>query len=190
MKQLVVITGCSSGGKSTLIAELKTRGYWTVPEPGRIIVKEALASGSDLTPWQRPIDFCAAIIQRGIADYQEKQALCASQESQYCFFDRCFLDAVCYFQTLTRPDAHQYNHLVSSMRFCPLVFMVPPWPDIYCQDEERKHSLTEAMVEHERLMAFYPQYGYQVVEVPKASVAERIDFILVKLKTTEKKHEK
>ena len=43
----VVISGCSGGGKSTLLAELGARGYAVFEEPGRAIVKEQLVSGGD-----------------------------------------------------------------------------------------------------------------------------------------------
>jgi predicted ATPase len=43
--RFVVISGCSGGGKSTLIAEFGRRGYAIVEEPGRRIVKEELANG-------------------------------------------------------------------------------------------------------------------------------------------------
>ena len=42
MDFFVVISGCSGGGKSTLLTELGRRGYMTVEEPGRRIVKEEL----------------------------------------------------------------------------------------------------------------------------------------------------
>ena len=42
MDLFVVISGCSGGGKSTLLTELGRRGYMTVEEPGRRIVKEEL----------------------------------------------------------------------------------------------------------------------------------------------------
>jgi predicted ATPase len=38
LDRFVVISGCSGGGKSTLLAELARRGYRTVEEPGRRIV--------------------------------------------------------------------------------------------------------------------------------------------------------
>jgi AAA domain len=40
VNRFVVISGCSGGGKSTLLIELGRRGYATVEEPGRRIVKE------------------------------------------------------------------------------------------------------------------------------------------------------
>ena len=42
MDRFVVISGCSGGGKSTLLAELGRRGHAFVEEPGRRIVKEEL----------------------------------------------------------------------------------------------------------------------------------------------------
>ena len=41
---MVVVSGCSGGGKSTLLAELALRGYAVFPEPGRQIVKEQLST--------------------------------------------------------------------------------------------------------------------------------------------------
>jgi hypothetical protein len=40
--RLVVVSGCSGGGKSTLLVEMMRRGYQVYPEPGRQIVKEQL----------------------------------------------------------------------------------------------------------------------------------------------------
>jgi predicted ATPase len=51
---LVVISGCSGGGKSTLLAELAQRGYGVVEEPGRRIVREELDAHSPNTPASRP----------------------------------------------------------------------------------------------------------------------------------------
>ena len=48
MNRFVVISGCSSGGKSTLVVELGRRGYAVVEEPGRRIVKEELAVRASL----------------------------------------------------------------------------------------------------------------------------------------------
>lgn len=50
MNRFIVISGCSSGGKSTLLSELKGRGYTIVSEVGREIVQEQLAKGGHITP--------------------------------------------------------------------------------------------------------------------------------------------
>ena len=38
MDRFIILSGCSGGGKSTLLAELARRGFATVEEPGRRIV--------------------------------------------------------------------------------------------------------------------------------------------------------
>ena len=40
MNRFIILSGCSGGGKSTLLAELARRGFATVEEPGRRIVIE------------------------------------------------------------------------------------------------------------------------------------------------------
>lgn len=51
MHRFVIISGCSCGGKSTLLAELGQRGLATIEEPGRRVVREELASGGGALPW-------------------------------------------------------------------------------------------------------------------------------------------
>ncbi|MCL2892590.1 AAA family ATPase [Brenneria tiliae] len=45
MNHFVIISGCSGGGKSTLLTELKRRGHAVVEEPGRRIIQEETRSG-------------------------------------------------------------------------------------------------------------------------------------------------
>ena len=68
MDRFVVISGCSSAGKSTLIGELGKRGYAVVNEPGRRIVKEELASGGSALPWVDGIAFARRVITMALAD--------------------------------------------------------------------------------------------------------------------------
>jgi predicted ATPase len=59
-----------------------------------------------------------------------------------------------------------------------LVFLAPPWPDIYGADEARRHGFPEAEAEYAHLDATYRALGYEVRLLPRASVAERADFVL------------
>lgn len=176
-KKLVVISGCSGGGKSTLLDELKSNGHAVIPEVGREIVKEQLQSKGNMTPWKNPIAFCELAIQKSIANYyQANTAITAA--NQILFFDRCFLDGISYYQTLELDDVRKYDYLIRDLRFYPTVFMTPPWSEIYCQDDERKHSFEDAVAEYERLLKFYAQCGYQILEIPKVSVHERFLFMM------------
>ena len=68
MGRFVIISGCSSGGKSTLIGELGKRGYAVVDEPGRRIVKAELASDDSALPWVDGIAFARRVIAMALAD--------------------------------------------------------------------------------------------------------------------------
>lgn len=62
-----------------------------------------------------------------------------------------------------------------------LVFLVPPWEEIFVGDTERKHSFESAKKEFDELLIKYKNFGYETVLIPKISVNERADFILKKL---------
>jgi predicted ATPase len=49
---------------------------------------------------------------------------------------------------------------------------------------ERRHGWDEATAEYERLARAYPELGYRVVVLPKASVKERADAVLAELSVT------
>lgn len=176
-QKFVVISGCSSGGKSTLLAKLNAQGYTVIPEAGRVLVKEQLQTNGDITPWQNPVMFCEELIRRSIAAYQQAELLIASAKDHLIFFDRSFLDGISYYQTLLEDDK-KYDHFIDDLRFYPTVFMAPPWREIFIQDEERRHSFEDAASEYNRLLKSYTEFGYQVVEIPKKSVEERTQFLL------------
>ena len=68
MDRFVVISGCSAGGKSTLLAELSRRGHAVVEEPGRRIVQEELQGEGLALPWVDPIAFARRAITMSLED--------------------------------------------------------------------------------------------------------------------------
>ena len=140
-------------------------------------MKEQLKLNSDITPWKNPKLFCEKLIERSVLAYHQAQKIITAKD-QTIFFDRCFLEGISYYQTLIIEDSNKYDHILQELRYYPTILMTPPWKEIYCQDDERKHSFEEAVVEYERLLKAYPQYGYQILEIPKVSVKERFQFVV------------
>lgn len=175
--KLIVISGCSSGGKSTLLNELSTKGYLAIPEVGRQIVKKQVEIDGNVTPWQNPKLFCELLIEESVLAYRKAKEM-SSVVEQLIFFDRSFLEGISYYQSLKTKDAHKYDFLIQNLRFYPIIFMTPPWKELFKHDDERKHSYEDAVKEYERLVEFYPKYGYQIIELPKVTVNERLQFIL------------
>ncbi|MGK5062236.1 AAA family ATPase [Janthinobacterium sp. LB3P112] len=171
MNRFVVISGCSGGGKSTLLAELGRRGYAVVEEPGRRIVKAEIHSNGTALPWIDPTAFLHRAIAMALADRAS-----VGTPDDWIFFDRSLIDAAVALQHLTgKPELMSIGQL---NRYHQRVFLTPPWSKIYVQDQERRHTLDSAMAEYSRLLEVYPSLGYDLSIVPKVGVEERADFIL------------
>ncbi len=171
MNRFVVISGCSGGGKSTLVAELARRGYATVEEPGRRIVREEIRAGDSAFPWVDGIAFLRRAVAVALAD-----RAAARRREGWVFFDRGLIDAAAGLEHLTGEPA--LAPLGRSHRYHRRVFLTPPWPEIYTTDNERRHGLDAAIPEYRRLLEVYPSLGYEVAVLPKSSVAERADAVL------------
>ncbi|MEB3042678.1 AAA family ATPase [Rhizobium mulingense] len=174
MNRLVLISGCSGGGKSTLLAELGRRGHAIVEEPGRRIVKQELEGDGAALPWIDMAAFARRAIEMAAADHAA-----ARGQAGWTFFDRGLIDAASALQHLTgEPILEKLSGL---HRYNTKVFLTPPWPEIYVTDPERRHGFDEAVAEYDRLATIYPALGYDVVTLPNIAVAERVDFILDRL---------
>jgi len=61
------------------------------------------------------------------------------------------------------------------------IFILPPWEEIYVSDDERYENYEQAKLIYGHLKETYEKYGYNLIEVPKGTVEERILFILNQL---------
>lgn len=167
----VILSGCSGGGKSTLLAELSRRGFRTVEEPGRRIVKAEMLSGGGALPWVNLEAFARRAI--GVASSDRKRMTSAKG---WVFYDRGLVDAAVAFEHATgTPVSETLN---GRPGFHWQVFMAPPWPEIYRNDGERQLDFSEGVREYQRLLSSFKELGYKTVELPKADVKERAQFVL------------
>jgi predicted ATPase len=167
-----VITGCSGGGKSTLLSELEKRGYQVFPEPGRQIVKEQQSVDGDGLPWKNATKFAELCVSRAIYFYNSALLL-----DPPVFFDRSVIDNISGIERLGLPMPVYFPQTLVQYRYAQRVFMVPPWPEIFAQDAERQHSYAEAEQEYYGLQRAYKANNYEVILIPKLPVDERADFI-------------
>ena len=101
MNRFVVISGCSGGGKSTLLAELGRRGHTVIEEPGRRIVVEEMNDGGSVLPWVDMAAFARRVITTALADRSSAPA-----SSGWIFFDRSLIHAAIALQHLTRASRY------------------------------------------------------------------------------------
>jgi predicted ATPase len=175
MDRFVILSGCSGGGKSTLLAALAERGYATIEEPGRRIVAEETAQGGTSLPWIDLAAFARRAIAMAIEDRQR-----AGHLPGLVFFDRGLIDAAAALHHATGEDV--LSPLVTAHRYNRMVFLTPPWPEIFAGDDARRHGLTDAIAEYDRLVEVYAMLGYEVAILPKSQVGERVEFVLDRLR--------
>ena len=171
MDRFVTISGCSAGGKSTLLAELARRGHAVVEEPGRRIVREEQAGDGRALPWVDGAAFARRAIAMALDDLEKAAAL-----PGIVFFDRGLVDAAAALEHLTGEPA--IERIARPHPTNRRVFMAPPWPEIFASDPERRHGFDEAVAEYERLLGAYASLGCELVILPKVPVAERAAFVL------------
>ena len=172
--RFVVVSGCSGAGKSTLVAELGRRAYRVVDEPGRRIVRQELAAGGTALPWSDPAGFARRAVSLAIADWEA-----ARGNPGWTVFDRGLVDAAAALEQASGEPALQ--PLARAHPYGRTVFLAPPWPEIYVQDEERRHDFAAAAAEYERLLQAYGALGYRIVLLPKAPAGTRADFVMAEL---------
>ena len=124
------------------------------------------------TPWVNGAGFARRAIGLAVAD----RRAAADRPAGWVFFDRGLVDAAAALQHLTGEPT--LEALRQAHRYHRRVFLAPPWPEIYVTDPERRHGFDAAIAEYHRLLVVYPSLGYEVILLPKVSVAARADFVL------------
>lgn len=164
----VILSGCSGGGKSTLIAELARRGLATMAEPGRRVVREGIDYRAE------PERFALRAAALAIADHD-------AASGGVTVYDRSLLDAAAWFLRTGRALPGWIAEAVASRRYASPVFLAPPWPALFAPDAERRHDFAEAEAEYAALVALLPGFGYATTELPRLPVAARADWLLGRL---------
>jgi predicted ATPase len=169
-----VITGGPGTGKSTLLQEIALTGIVTFPEVARAILQ---APDGMAMRAERPMDFANAMFE---AELQ------AWHEAPYgaSLYDRGFPDIVGFLELegLSIPSA--FDRACRDCRYNGPVFRAPPWREIYTPDEERIQDWAGAVASDAAVSAVWKHYGYQLIDLPLASVEERVTFILCHLDGT------
>lgn len=172
----IVISGCSGGGKSTLIEALASRGFHTCAEAGRIIIRQELETDGQALPWIDPRVFAERLAILAINQFNASAEL-----DKLTFFDRCVVESLVYSQMLGVRLSPSVRQAAMECHYDDPIFIVPPWQEIFANDHERRHNLIDAVAEYEALSQTFVEFGYKVCVIPRMAVEDRIGFIFDEL---------
>jgi len=164
-----VLTGGPCTGKTTLLHELRTRGYQVLEEVGRQVIQEQLRNGARVLPWVDRAVFQLEVLRR--RQTVEKQLpVC-----DVVFLDRGIPDGIAFCRLDGIDPPHQL--LVASKESSyDGVFLLEPF-DHYVQDSERYLSKEESATIHELIATVYTELHYELQCLPPCSVRKRADIV-------------
>lgn len=169
---LFVVTGGPGTGKSTLIDELARHGIGNMPEAGRAIIRDQVAIGGPALPWGDRALYAELMLGWELRSYHEAEAMAGPVA-----MDRGIPDIVGYLRLIGLPVPRHVEAAAWRFRYNGTVFLAPYWEAIFTQDAERKQDRREAEATARMMEETYKGLGYEVVELPRASVEDRAAFV-------------
>jgi len=177
MNNRFVVTGGPGGGKTTILTALAERGYDFAPESARRIIQQRLAAG--ISPRPEPVLFAREILSADMEKYRKADPI-----GRPMFFDRGVLDALYMLDAENALSRDQIEQYIKEFPYNKIVFLLPPWDEIYVTDSERDQTLEQAVEVYAGMKNWYQQWGYEIMEVPRTHVDKRVAFILKAVGTT------
>ncbi len=169
-----VLTGGPGVGKSTIIAELASRGYLTVPETCSAFCERASQNKTLDIFFEDPLAFQTALL---VEQLKSESLL---PDSKPAFLDRSTVDIIAYGDYFNVPMPESLR----KQAHCnyDLIFIIDPLPTShYKKTHLRKESAEESACIHAILKDAYRQAGYaehRIISVPFDTPTARANYIL------------
>lgn len=172
-KQIVLLIGGPGSGKTTLINHLAAQGHTCYPEISRQVTLEAQQQGIEQLFLEDPMLFSQKLLDGRVAQHISAQ----KDPAEVVFIDRGIPDVLAYMDFIGDTYPETFVQACREYRYTK-IFILPVWDEIYQCDNERYEDLQTAHHIQDHLITSYTSFGYQLIHVPKMTIAERADFVL------------
>ena len=172
MKRVLLI-GSPGSGKTTILTELRKRGYTCFKEVSREIILEAQKRGIRQLFLTNPNEFNEKLLSGRIAQFEA----CENIEKNYAFIDRGVPDIIAYNEYINIASTSETIKASKELVY-DFVFLFPAWEAIFKKDNERYENFKEAVKIEGNLKETYTKYGYEICTVPLGDVVDRANYIL------------
>ncbi len=180
MARRIVITGGPGTGKTVLVRELEKQGYPCFHEVIREMTSSALPEAKPDAELSNPLTFVSDPLHfnKTLMDSRLQQFHHArGYQEPFVFYDRGMPDVLAYMDYFRQPYTHEFKSPCREFRY-DMVFLLPPWREIYTRAAERFEQFEAACEIHEHLERTYATLGYKVLPVEKGTVKDRIEQII------------
>jgi predicted ATPase len=178
-KEVIVIIGGPGSGKSTIIEALINKGYCCYPEISREVTLEAKKQGIEQLFLEKPLLFSEMLLEARKKQFQNA----INEPHPIVFLDRGIPDTVAYLDFIENETPKQFDLACKQYKYSK-IFILPPWQEIYQSDEVRYENYEQAEIIYNFLVKTYVKYGYDLIEVPKNTIENRVLYILDTLAET------
>ncbi|MFT7071566.1 AAA family ATPase [Patiriisocius sp. Uisw_017] len=169
----IIITGGPGSGKTSIINHIETLGYNCMHEVSRQVIKEARKAGIEQLFLTDPMLFSHKLMASRLKQFQEAENI----HHPKIFYDRGMPDVTSYLDYIGTEYPSNFEQPCFENNY-DLIFILPPWKEIYTQDNERYETFEQAIAIHNHLFNGYEKYGYTLKIVPEGTIEKRVSFIL------------
>ncbi len=169
----IVIAGGPGFGKTSVVSGLENLGYVVFHEVSRHLLDEEKEKDSDILPWKNHKAFNEALFNARVEQFKQGENVEGTS-----FYDRGLPDSIGYCIANNEEIPPHFLTQANEYRYFKKVFVTPFWEEIYQKDAQRWEEIDFAKKVNESIEEAYRLCGYEVIELPKVSIGERITFIL------------
>ena len=167
-----IITGGPGSGKTSVIEALSRLGYTTFSEVSRRLIRQQMLLAHGVFPWKNMNEFATLALEEMRQQHHE-----ACGKNEVCFFDRGIPDIIGYLHFSQLALSFEILKAAINHRYAPVVFICPPWEEIYVNDPERPQTFEDAWNLYHHIRKAYETLQYTIIEIPKDIVSIRTKFI-------------
>ena len=169
----IAITGGPGTGKSSIINNLRSRGFLCYEEISREVTLQARKDGIEQLFLTKPLLFSKKLLEGRTQQYIEA----SKEQKNFVFLDRGIPDVLAYMDYIGDEYPKYFIDACNANTY-DYVFVLAPWQEIFTSDSERYENFEQAIEIHHHLMKTYMRFGYQLIDVPFESIEKRTDFVL------------